>query len=321
MHELEDHARGRAQAGIEPRHVAVIDLGSNSWRLVVYSYERRRAGAVVEADRRALRVGADRRAAWRATGALSDDAMDTRPRDAGDLRALLPRQRPRATRTCTCSPPARSATPATASRSSSACGRRPATRSRCSPPTRRRTTATWPRSTARRSRDGVVLDIGGGSMQLIRVEGPARAGEHLVPDRRRADDRGVPGGRRSRSPGAQEGSAAPARPSLRAARQRPVGCAGHGGRLVGTGGAVRNLAAAAQRAAVRLLRRHRHRRPGVRRHAPRRSIELVDTLSRAARRRAARRSRDQARTRRHHPCRRRDAADGRRDRRVQRASR
>ena len=151
-------------------------------------------------------------------------------------------------RTFTSSRPAPSATPATASHSCAGAGGRPATTSRCSRPATRRITGMWRRSTARTLTDGVVLDIGGGSMQLIQVEDRHGARRRLVPGRRRADDRIVPVRRRPQPPGTQEGPAAAARSRRVASSRRRGWLAGRGGRLVGTGGAVRNLAAAAQRA-------------------------------------------------------------------------
>jgi exopolyphosphatase/guanosine-5'-triphosphate,3'-diphosphate pyrophosphatase len=67
--------RAAAQAGSEPRHVAVIDLGSNSWRLVIYSYGPdapqewwKQTDELYES----VRIGSG----MAATGALSDDAME-----------------------------------------------------------------------------------------------------------------------------------------------------------------------------------------------------------------------------------------------------
>jgi exopolyphosphatase/guanosine-5'-triphosphate,3'-diphosphate pyrophosphatase len=95
--------------------------------------------------------------------------------------------------------------------------------------------------------DGVVTDIGGGSVQLVHVE-----------DRREAACASFPvGAVRMTESFLADGD--PTRPARRKDLQRlrdhvatQIAAAGwldgHGGRLVGTGGAVRNLAAAAQRA-------------------------------------------------------------------------
>ena len=67
--------RAAAQAGSEPRHVAVIDLGSNSWRLVIYSYGLdapqewwKQTDELYES----VRIGSG----MAATGELSDEAME-----------------------------------------------------------------------------------------------------------------------------------------------------------------------------------------------------------------------------------------------------
>ena len=91
--------------------------------------------------------------------------------------------------------------------------------------------------------DGVVLEIGGGSMQLIEVGRPAREGADVVPARRRPADRGVPAGGRA---GEEEGPPARPRPRPRGARRPPLARPTAAAALVGIGGAVRNLAAAAQ---------------------------------------------------------------------------
>ena len=91
---------------------------------------------------------------------------------------------------------------------------------------------------------GVVLDLGGGSMQLTRVEereaaegrswplGAVRMTERFLPDAERAKRKQI---KALREHVAAEVSAAP--------------WIGEGGRLTGIGGTVRNLAAAAQLAA------------------------------------------------------------------------
>ncbi len=95
-------------------------------------------------------------------------------------------------------------------------------------------------------RDGVVLDIGGGSMQLVHIR-----------DRSEAESVSFPVGAIRMTEAYLAGD--PERPARKRDLQRlrdhvadelaAAGwLAGHGGRLVGTGGAVRNLAAAAQRA-------------------------------------------------------------------------
>ena len=143
------------------------------------------------------------------------------------------------------SPPARSATRATATRSS--------TRARAATGYDDRGAVGARRGALRLRRRDQHLDADrrGGARHRRRQHAagpgrePGRSRPSLVPARRGPHDRGVPAGRR---PGPQEGSRA-------AARTRATSLAdlawlpGRGGRLVATGGAVRNLAAAAQRAA------------------------------------------------------------------------
>ena len=93
--------------------------------------------------------------------------------------------------------------------------------------------------------DGVVLDLGGGSMQLIEVE-DRHAGETAsFPLGRGADDRGVPA---RLGPAKKKELARAARPRARDALRAGLAGGLAGARLVGIGGAVRNLAAAAQSA-------------------------------------------------------------------------
>jgi exopolyphosphatase / guanosine-5'-triphosphate,3'-diphosphate pyrophosphatase len=244
--------RAAGRGGPEPQSVAVIDLGSNSWRLVVYSYgdvpaETGRPGQdswwrqtdeLYEAVRIGEGIGA--------TGALSAAAMargletltvferfcnannlrgddvhvfaTSAIRDASNRRSFLRR--------------IREATgyevELLSAEQEAHYGYVAAVNS---------TTL----------RDGVVLDIGGGSMQLVAVSdrherelvsfqlGAVRMTERFLAD---SDPR-----RPARKKDLQR---------LRAYVERTIWATdwlrGHGGRLVCTGGAVRNLAAAAQRA-------------------------------------------------------------------------
>ena len=106
----------------------------------------------------------------------------------------------RASTTCGRSPRRRSATRSNQEefleRRASARG----SRSRAVDARRRRATATSPRSTRPRSPTASALDIGGGSMQLTRVEGRQRADAALVAAGRGADDRALPGGEHASSP-------------------------------------------------------------------------------------------------------------------------
>ena len=107
------------------RIAAVIDLGSNSWRLVVYAYL---PGASWRRDRRAAGAGADRRRPRAAAGS-ADPARSRAGWRRSSVRALLPRPRDRPPRPSTSWPPARSATPPTAPSCSRARRSRPASRS------------------------------------------------------------------------------------------------------------------------------------------------------------------------------------------------
>jgi exopolyphosphatase/guanosine-5'-triphosphate,3'-diphosphate pyrophosphatase len=93
--------------------------------------------------------------------------------------------------------------------------------------------------------DGVILDIGGGSMQLILVEDRAEADLASFPlGAVRTTEAFLPG----EGP-ARKKDLARLRAHVRASLAGLSWLPGRGGRLVATGGAVRNLAAAAQRAA------------------------------------------------------------------------
>ncbi|HET9721031.1 MAG TPA: hypothetical protein VFP55_13205, partial [Solirubrobacteraceae bacterium] len=74
--------RASAKSGEPARHTAVIDLGSNSWRLVVFSY----GGAARAGDARA--EGSLRAGEARAEGSLrAGDARAEGSLRAGDARA------------------------------------------------------------------------------------------------------------------------------------------------------------------------------------------------------------------------------------------
>jgi exopolyphosphatase/guanosine-5'-triphosphate,3'-diphosphate pyrophosphatase len=93
--------------------------------------------------------------------------------------------------------------------------------------------------------DGVVLEIGGGSMQLIRVERRADVALESFPlGAVRTTEAFLPG-----DGPARKKDLARLREHVRASLAELDWLTGRGGRLVAIGGAVRNLAAAAQRAA------------------------------------------------------------------------
>ncbi len=235
--------RAAAQAGSEPRHVAVIDLGSNSWRLVIYSYG---ADAPQEWWKQtdelyeSVRIGGG----MAATGVLSEDAMNrgletlaifarfcranglgdddvhvfatSAIRDATNREGFLTRVRESTGYDVEVLSTAAEAHYGYVAAINS-------------------TTLA----------DGVVLDIGGGSMQLIEVT-----------DRRERTSVSFPVGAVRMTEAFLTGD--PDRPArkkdLQRLREHVAGeleavdwLRARGGRLVGTGGAVRNLAAAAQR--------------------------------------------------------------------------
>ncbi len=174
-------------------------------------------------------------------------------------------------------------------------GARPGTRSRSSRPRTRRTTDMWPRSTPRRSTDGVVLDIGGGSMQLIQVDDRRAHRAVLVPARRGADDREVPV--RGSGPARKKDLQRAARP--RARRARRPGLADGRGRAAGRHRAAR--CATWPRPAQRVTGGGIDL--GVQGFVLTAETldELVADAGRAAGRRARHGPGDQARPRRHHP--------------------
>ena len=99
--------------------------------------------------------------------------------------------------------------------------------------------------------DGCVLDLGGGSMQLVRDRRPAGARVRLLARGHRAHERALPA-RRTGPPSASSWrSCASTSPQQLGAAEWLADAGGSpcARRLVGIGGTVRNLAAAAQRAA------------------------------------------------------------------------
>jgi exopolyphosphatase/guanosine-5'-triphosphate,3'-diphosphate pyrophosphatase len=233
--------RASAQAGQPTRHVAVIDLGSNSWRLVVFSYGEEGwwkrtdelyesvriaegMGRTGELQERAVVRGLETLAVFerfcRASNLADEDvhAIATSAiRDATNRQAFLDRARQVSSFEIEIlSAEAEAHYGYVAAINTS--------------------TLT----------DGVVLDIGGGSLQLIEVEnrlernlasfplGAVRMTERFLSDRgptRKKDLQKL-------------------RVHVKEAISGTKWLKGHGGRLIATGGAVRNLAAAAGHAAL-----------------------------------------------------------------------
>ena len=226
--------------------LAVIDLGSNSFRLVVFM-----AGdGLVEAHRRDLRAGAHRRGASRPADSWARSRCGARWRRSTCSRTSAARAASTRTRS-TRSRRARSATPTTRQDFPRARARAlRGCRSACSAASRRPATATSRRSTRRRCRDGCVLDLGGGSLQLVQRRRAPGARVGLLAARHGAHERALPAAQRARQAQAAARSCASTSPaSSTGAGWLAAAGARAGARLVGIGGTVRNLAAAAQRAA------------------------------------------------------------------------
>ena len=288
--------------------LAVVDLGSNSFRLVVFTGRPTTGGSAPtrSTSRCASARAWTRPARWaRPDGARAGD-------DRG-LRALLPasgiepadgRTRSRRRRD-----PRRGQL--RGSSSSARAGGQRAARPRA---LRRGGGALrLPRGGQldRRCADGVVLDLGGGSMQLVRVDGRhARELDSWRLGAVRMTERFLPG----------DGPAKPKQiNALRehvAAQARARAVAGpRGARLVGIGGTVRNLArrrAARPRACPSSASRASSSRAT-------RSTTSSTSWPRAAPCRARDAPRHQARARRPHPRRRARRADGDGGRRLRRA--
>ena len=283
--------------------IAVADLGSNSFRLVVFTAGRR----LVEAHRRDLRgrahrrgPGRDRRARRGGDGARAGDDGGLRPllrgrgiepgevlavatsaiRDAHELRGL-PRARPGGQR------PAR----ARAQRRGGGALRLPGRR-QLDDAGRRRHARHRRRLDAARAR-----------------RRPPRARARLLAPGRGAHDRALPARRR---PG--QAQAGPRARGLRQGQARARAVAGRAGtRLVGIGGTIRNLAAAAQRDLE-------VPESGVQGYVITRDEldRLVDQLASRSAGRARQVPGHQALARRHHPRRRDRRADGAGGRRLRR---
>ena len=205
--------------------IAVIDLGSNSLRLVVFE----RLGATLFAARSTKRSCARSGAASRATGRLNPDGVELAlsnlralcragararrrsPRDHRHRGGARRQRRPRLRR--------RGRAPAAACRYASSTG-----------PKRRgyRPPGCWP---GFRDADGVVADLGGGSVELVRVDAAVvraanrrrhqPAARPVAPGRTRRQKQGVP---------ISSSAGSPTPPVLAAARARTcTWSAAHGG--------------------------------------------------------------------------------------------
>ena len=186
-----------------------------------------------------------------ASGRLGEEPMRAGAGDARRVRPLLPRRRPRGRRRSTRSPPARSATRRTRRASWRARARAlRARRSASSAARPRPATATWRRSTRRRSPTAACSTSAAARCSSCGSRDRLALRVGLVAAGHGADERALPAAQRARQAQAARGAA---RARRRRARRRRVARSlrrKQGGvRLVGIGGTVRNLAAAAQRAA------------------------------------------------------------------------
>ncbi len=237
--------RAAALAGTEPRHVAVVDLGSNSWRLVIYSYgddAGRNWWKQTDELYESVRIGSG----LAATGALSDAAMD---RGLETLTIFARFCRANRLDDADVHVFATSAIRDASNRESFLRRVREATGYGVEVLSTREEAHYGYVAAANSTTisDGVVLDIGGGSLQLTRVDareerdvasfpvGAVRMTESFLSD----SDPDRP---------ARKKDLQRLRSHVAAELEQAGWLANHGGRLVGTGGAVRNLAAAAQRA-------------------------------------------------------------------------
>jgi len=217
--------------------VAVADLGSNSWRLVVYGYEPGTPWwSLVDEIREAVRVGAG----------------------MGEERVLRPEPIDRAVHTAAVFASFCRASGIEAVEAVATSAIRDAANSEDLLGTIRDQTGLDPRVISGREEarygwlaiansttieDGFGLDVGGGSIQVMRLEG-----------RRLAQAESLPLGSVRVSEEFLPGEKAPAK-AMKALRKRvesdlgALGWWGQGGRLVGIGGTIRNLAVAAMRRA------------------------------------------------------------------------
>ena len=238
--------RATASSGQTTRQIAVIDLGSNSWRLVVYSYQPEPPNQWwKETDElyETVRIGEG----MATSGTLSEAAMDR------GLETLIVFDRFCRAAGLTVEDVHVIATSAIRDadnqgqyleRISAATGYEVEVLSAHDEAHYGYVAAVNTTTLT----DGVVLDIGGGSMQLINVVGrreidsvsyplgAVRATEQFLSD--------TPASRPTRRKDLQR-----VRDHVEKTLRDAPWLTEHGGRLVGTGGAVRNLAAAAQRAA------------------------------------------------------------------------
>jgi exopolyphosphatase / guanosine-5'-triphosphate,3'-diphosphate pyrophosphatase len=240
--------RAVGQAGHGPQKVAVIDLGSNSWRLVVFSYDSAPGGAGQPAAwwkrtdelYETVRIGEG----LGASGQLSESAIRR------GLETLVVFER-----FCRANGIAPEGVHTIATSAIRDAANREDFLRRAHEASGLEVEVLSARDEARYGyiaaintstlTDGVILDIGGGSMQLVRVANRRDEKLRSFPlGAVRMTERFLASPEPARKKDLQR-----VRAYVREALAEVGWLAGRGGRLVGMGGSVRNLAAAAQRAA------------------------------------------------------------------------
>ncbi len=240
--------RAAAQDGTGPHHVAVVDLGSNSWRLVVFSYGRTAAGEWwkhTDELWETVRIGEG----LGASGRLSETAMQR------GLETLVVFER-----FCRANGLRDEQVHLIATSAIRDASNRDQFLERAQRETGFRIEVLSATDEAYYGYvaaintstliDGVVLDIGGGSMQLVHIADrhPLELGSYPLGALRLTE----------RFPNADRGPASRKnlqrlRAHVRETLRDADWLEGRGGRMVAVGGAVRNLASAAQRASYGLI--------------------------------------------------------------------
>jgi exopolyphosphatase / guanosine-5'-triphosphate,3'-diphosphate pyrophosphatase len=218
------------------RKLAVIDLGSNSFRLVVFSWVDGLWWKRTDEIHEPVRVGEG----LDASGALGDEPME-RALETLELYAHFCR----ATGVSEIRPVATSAIRDASNREAflRAARRRSGLKVEVLSPEEEARYGYLAAVNSTTLSDGVALDLGGGSMQLTRVEGRLGADSGSWPlGAVRMTERFLPGER-------AKGKQIKALREHLASTLQEADWLGRGGRLVGIGGTVRNLAAAAELAA------------------------------------------------------------------------
>jgi exopolyphosphatase/guanosine-5'-triphosphate,3'-diphosphate pyrophosphatase len=235
--------RASARASAASRQVAVIDLGSNSWRLVVFTYVPESWWKLTDELYETVRIGEG----LGASGKLSEEAM-SRGLETLDVFARFCRAH--GLDQADVHPIATSAIRDAENREEFVRRARAGSGLEVEilsalDEARYGYLAAINTTTLR---DGVVLDLGGGSMQLVQVQArQAGAMESFPLGAVRMTERFLTGSGPAKKKDLQR-----VRAHVREALSGLPWLPGSGPRLVGVGGAVRNLAAAAQRAAEQI---------------------------------------------------------------------